>query len=190
MKKFKVLLVSFLFVVFVLGFSTSCKQPEETKPVFKLATVMPGSIQDADYNTIGYIATQEIGDEFGIEKAYSEKVAVPDVERVIKEYISDGYNIIWVHGNQFNSAALKVADENPDVTFIIEVDSEPTDMKPNVWYFHRNFHRGLNRRRCSIEIPLTLQRKNCDNSNPEYAVSFQFCKFTDNNDRIMTTKPK
>ncbi|HOK18107.1 MAG TPA: BMP family protein [Caldisericia bacterium] len=143
MKKFKVLLVSLLFVVFVFSFSTSCKQPEETKPVFKLATVMPGSIQDADYNTIGYIATQEIGNEFGIDTAYSEKIAVPDVERVIKEYISDGYNIIWVHGNQFNGAALEVANEYPDVTFIIEVDSKPTDMKPNVWYFHRNFHTGF-----------------------------------------------
>jgi len=143
MKKFKVSLALLLFVVLVLSFSTSCKKPEEQKPVFKLATVMPGSIQDADYNTIGYIATQEVSKEFGIDSAYSEKVAVPDAERVMKEYIADGYNIIWVHGSQFNGAALKVADENPNVTFIVEVDTKPQDMKPNVWYFHRNFHTGF-----------------------------------------------
>lgn len=143
MKKFKILLSLLLFVVLVLTFSTSCKREEEKKPVFKLATIMPGSIQDADYNTIGYIATQEVADEFKIEKAYSEKVAVPDAERVMKEYIADGYNIIWVHGGQFNSAALKVADENPNVTLIVEVDTKPKDMKPNVWYFHRNFHTGF-----------------------------------------------
>jgi len=143
MKRFKILLELIILVILVLSFTTSCKKATEEKPVFKLATVMPGSIQDADYNTIGYIATQEVGDEFGIEKAYSEKVAVPDAERVIKEYIADGYNIIWVHGGQFNSAALTVADQYPDVTLIVEVDAKPAEMKPNVWYFHRNFHTGF-----------------------------------------------
>ncbi len=143
MKKFKVVLGVLLLMVLVLTFTTSCKKEEEKKPVFKLATIMPGSIQDADYNTIGYIATQEVGKEFDLESAYSEKVAVPDAERVLKEYIADGYNIIWVHGGQFNSAALKVADENPNVTFIVEVDTKPAEMKPNVWYFHRNFHTGF-----------------------------------------------
>lgn len=142
MKKTFLLLVV-LMVILILLPLTSCKKAEEQKPVYKLATVMPGSIQDADYNTLGYIATQEIGKEFNIDIAYSEKVAVPDVERVMREYIADGFNIIWVHGGQFNSAALKLADENPNVTFIIEVDSEPSDKKPNVWYFHRNFHTGF-----------------------------------------------
>lgn len=147
MKRFK--LVVILVLIGLLGslsfFSACSPKVEEEKPKFKLATVMPGSIQDADYNTIGYIATQEVGKEYSVESAYSEKVAVPDSERVMKEYISDGYNVIWVHGAQFNGSALKLADENPNVTFIIEVDSKPADadMKPNVWYFHRNFHRGF-----------------------------------------------
>lgn len=142
-----------LFVILVLilplgslpFFSACSPRVDEEKPKFKLATVMPGSIQDADYNTIGYFATQEVGKEYSVESAYSEKLAVPDSERVMKEYISDGYNIIWVHGAQFNGSALKLADENPNVTFIIEVDSQPVtaDMKPNVWYFGRNFHRGV-----------------------------------------------
>lgn len=143
MKKTKVLISLALLLILSLTFLISCKKTEEKKPVYKLATVMPGSIQDADYNTLGYIATQEIGKEFDIDIAYSEKVAVPDVERVMKEYIADGFNIIWVHGGQFNSAALKLADENPNITFIVEVDTEPKDKKPNVWYFHRNFHTGF-----------------------------------------------
>lgn len=138
-----IIMLFILIGLLVLLPLASCRRVEEKKPVYKLATVMPGSIQDADYNTLGYIATQEVGKEFGIDVAYSEKVAVPDVERVMKEYIADGFNIIWVHGGQFNSAALKLADENPNVTFIIEVDTEIKDRKPNVWYFHRNFHTGF-----------------------------------------------
>lgn len=143
MKRVRLLTAVLVLLFLIISFTVSCKKQEEKKPAFKLATIMPGSIQDADYNTIGYIATQEISKEFNLESAYSEKVAVPDVERVIKEYIADGFNIIWAHGSQFNGAALKVADENPNVTFIIEVDTKPAEMKPNVWYFHRNFHTGF-----------------------------------------------
>lgn len=109
----------------------------------KFAAVLPGSIQDADYNTIGYVALQEAGQAHGAQTAYSEKVAVPDAERVLTEYCVAGFDIIWVHGSQFNGAAAKVGPEYPDVTFIIEVDSEPADKLPNFWYMDRNFYTGF-----------------------------------------------
>lgn len=109
----------------------------------KFAAIFPGSIQDADYNTIGYMALQEAGQSIGAQTAYSEKVAVPDAERVLTEYAVAGFDVIWVHGAQFNGAAANVGPEYPDVTFIIEVDSEPTDKMPNFWYMDRNFYTGF-----------------------------------------------
>ncbi len=117
--------------------------PGEEEVEYKLAAVFPGSIQDADYNTLGYMAIEKAGEENGIEIAYSEQIAVPDAERVIREYIDSGYNIIWVHGNQFNSAALEIGEEFPDVTFIIEVDAPLDEFKPNFWYMDRNYHTGF-----------------------------------------------
>ncbi|TVR05495.1 MAG: BMP family ABC transporter substrate-binding protein [Spirochaetaceae bacterium] len=107
------------------------------------AVIFPGSIQDADYNTIGYTAMQTIAGEFGFRAAFSERVAVPDAERVLREYATSGFDIIWVHGSQFNGAALTVGPDYPDVTFIIEVDSEPEEMLANFWYLDRNFYSGF-----------------------------------------------
>ena len=109
----------------------------------KLAAIFPGSIQDADYNALGYVAMQTVEKKFKIETAFSERVAVPDAERVLREYVNEGFNTIWVHGNQFNSAADKVADAYPAVTFIVEGDGKPDAPKANLWYVDRNYYTGF-----------------------------------------------
>ncbi len=145
MKKLQVLA---LVGILVLGlgaaaFAAGGGEEEAAEAQVKLAAIFPGSIQDADYNTIGYMALQESGQAYGAQTAYSEKVAVPDAERVLTEYAVAGFDIIWVHGSQFNGAAAKVGPEYPDVTFIIEVDSEPADKVANFWYLDRNFYTGF-----------------------------------------------
>jgi basic membrane protein A len=130
----------------LLFLATACTPKEEgaeTKPEIKMATLFPGSIQDADYNTLGYIATQEAANAHGIKSAYSEKVAVPDAERVLREYVNEGCTIIWVHGAQFNGAAAKVGSEHPEVSFIIELDEKPAELEPNFWYLERNYYTGF-----------------------------------------------
>lgn len=119
------------------------EEVEVTESSVKLATIMPGSIQDADYNTLGYTAVQDVYEVFGIEPAFSERVAVPDAKRVMQEYIDAGYNAIWVHGSQFNGAAFELAPEHPDVSFIVEIDIIPAELMDNVWYVKRNFYVGF-----------------------------------------------
>ncbi len=109
----------------------------------KLAAIFPGSIQDADYNALGYVALQTVKSKFKVETAFSERVAVPDAQRVMTEYVNEGFNVIWVHGNQFNSAADKVADQYPKVSFIVEGDGKPDNAKPNMWYVDRNYYTGF-----------------------------------------------
>jgi len=147
MKDFRFTRIKAVLVVIVALFvSFGCTpKTEETAggKENKIAALFPGSIQDADYNTIGYIALQEAANSEGIKSSYSEKVAVPDAERVLKEYVNADFNIIFVHGSQFNGAVAKVAPDNPDVTFIIEVDAKPENPASNIWYIERNFHNGF-----------------------------------------------
>lgn len=119
--------------------------PVTTPPTakFKLAAIFPGTIQDADYNTLGYLAITHIKTKYGIDIAYSERVAVPDAERIMKEYIALGYNIIWAHGGQFLAQVLKLAKEYPDVVFIGEADKPLESPPPNLWIIDRNFHTGF-----------------------------------------------
>lgn len=109
----------------------------------KVAAVFSGSTTDADYNSLGLLALQEAKKTKGAETAFSESVAVPDVERVMREYLADGFTVIWSHGSQFYEATAKLAKQNPDVTFIAEFDDKPADAPDNLWVIDRNFHVGF-----------------------------------------------
>lgn len=106
----------------------------------KIAAIFSGSATDADYNALGLIALQQAKTKHGAETAHSESVAVPDAERVMKEYLADGYTVIWSHGSQYFEATNKLAKQNPDVTFIGEFDDKPKENVPNLWVLDRNFH--------------------------------------------------
>jgi basic membrane protein A len=112
--------------------------PEPSK--YKLAVILPGVITDADYNTLGYLSGMAVQKDMGIEWAYSESVPVPDVDRVMREYIDQGYNIIFAHGGQFKPAVVELAKAFPDLTFICEGDAEDPEAPANYWQIDRNFH--------------------------------------------------
>lgn len=105
----------------------------------KVAGIFSGPTTDADYNALGLVALQEL-EKSGAQIAHSESVPVPDIERVLQEYVADGYNVIWTHGSQFYEATAKIAKQNPDVNFIGEFDGEPEGQPENVWVIDRNFH--------------------------------------------------
>lgn len=106
----------------------------------RIAAVFSGTTTDADYTFLGLEALQAAEDDRGAEITYSESVQVPDAERVLREYVADGYTVVWTHGSQFYDATVAVAEEAPDVVFIAEQDTEPADVPENVWVLDRNFH--------------------------------------------------
>jgi basic membrane protein A and related proteins len=116
--------------------------PTEAPIVYKLAAIFPGVITDADYNTLAYIGVSEVTRTMGIESTYSESVAVPDVDRVMREYIDLGYNVIWTHGGQFVNQTVELAKAFPEVVFIAEGDAAVKDPPANLWFIDRNFQVG------------------------------------------------
>ncbi len=105
----------------------------------KIAAIFSGPTTDADYNALGLEALKA-AEKDGAQISYSESVAVPDAERVLQEYVADGYNVVWTHGSQFYEATAKIAKQNPKVRFIGEFDGEPAGQPDNVWVIDRNFH--------------------------------------------------
>ncbi len=106
----------------------------------RIAAVFSGTTTDADYTFLGLQALEAAEADRDAEVTYSEGVQVPDAERVLREYVADGYNVIWTHGSQFYDATVAVAQEATDVVFIAEQDTEPADVPENVWVLDRNFH--------------------------------------------------
>jgi basic membrane protein A len=144
-----------VLITFVILFSllSACAAPATTVApaptsaaapavVYKLAAVFPGVITDADYNTLAYLGLAAVKADLGVDTAYSESVAVPDVERVMREYIDGGYNIIWTHGGQFITQTQNLATQFKNVIFIGEGDAAVANMPENMWMIDRNFHTG------------------------------------------------
>lgn len=132
----------FIGLLVVLSLVTIAAAPSADAE-YKMAAILPGVITDADYNTLGYLGLLGVQKELGIDVAYSESVPVPDVDRVMREYIDDGFNIIFTHGGQFVSQTLALAAEFPNVYFIAEGDGNVEDAPANFWIIDRNFQVGF-----------------------------------------------
>ena len=91
----RVIIIALVVILLSLTVFSGCttKKAEE-KPVTKatkIAAIFIGVIEDADWNTLGYIGLQEVGNAYNVETAYSQKVAVSDAEGAMREYISHGF---------------------------------------------------------------------------------------------------
>lgn len=144
MKKSRYLVIFVLLLVSVLAAQCApAGTTEEAAKTYKMAAVFPGVITDADYNTLAYVAVENLKETKGIETTFSESVAVPDVDRVMREYIDGGYNIIWTHGGQFVNQTVELAAQFPEVVFIAEGDAPIENPPANLWFIDRNFHVGF-----------------------------------------------
>jgi basic membrane protein A len=133
-------------LIFLLSTIVSCTSQVAEEPETKLAAIFAGTTKDDSWNLLGFEAYQAAIENTGIEGAYSERVEVPDLERIVSEYVNNGFNIIWTHGGQYTSTIIDtLADQNPDVTFIVEGDgpNEAAAEKENVWYMDRNHVQGV-----------------------------------------------
>ncbi len=109
----------------------------------RMAMILPGVIQDADFNAVGYQALKEVQATTGVQTAHSEQVAVADAERVAREYIAAGYRIVAFHGGQYLAIVQKLAPQFPDVVFIAESSGPIQGLPGNVWNIGRRFYEGF-----------------------------------------------
>jgi len=104
------------------GDSSAPSEAAATAPetdTWKVALVLPGQISDRGWNEIGYNGLLRIRDELGAEIMFSEDTKMVNWERVIRGFISDGADIILLHGLEFEDIAKDFAAEEPDVYFLV-----------------------------------------------------------------------
>jgi basic membrane protein A len=111
---------------------------EAAKPV-RVAVVMPSSITDMAFSQSMFSALKavqaEMGGETGMEIVYSENMfKVPDAAAAIRDYASQGYNIVIAHGSQYGSSVQEIAPDFPETTFAWGTDVNTFGMA-NVYAF-------------------------------------------------------
>ncbi len=91
---------------------------EETEEDYlgAIAVVLTGPWNDNSWNNAAYNALLEM-EARGVRVAYSESVAEADVERVLRQYAADNFDLIIGHSFGYMDAIFTVAEEYPDVNF-------------------------------------------------------------------------
>lgn len=88
----------------------------------RVAVLLPGRIDDVSFNQMMYegivALREEMGDE--VDVTYVENLyEVVDIEPALRDYASQGYDLIIGHGFQFQDPIMAVAGLYPDVHFAI-----------------------------------------------------------------------
>ena len=108
----------------------------QTGDKFKVAVVMPSAINDVAFSQSMYQALKslqaEMGGEDKFEIKYSENMfKVPDATAAIRDYASQGFNLVVAHGSQYGASVEEIAKEFPKVAFAWGTDVNTFGL-PNV----------------------------------------------------------
>ncbi|MCC6147048.1 MAG: BMP family protein [Anaerolineaceae bacterium] len=95
---------------------------------FKVGLLTTGPVNDKGYNQQGYEGLQRIKNELGAEISNVELEDNPSLyEKAIRDYASQGYDLIMAHGKQFQDAANTVAPDFPDTIISVTSSSVAKD---------------------------------------------------------------
>jgi basic membrane lipoprotein Med (substrate-binding protein (PBP1-ABC) superfamily) len=141
--RFTVMLLLLLMISLIVSpAAAQDATPEATaagEPPIRIAMVLPGPINDNDWNTVGYNGLQSAAETLGAEVAYVENVTDADAERVLRDFASRGYDLIFAHSFSFGDAALSVAEDFPDTTFMAGTAQE---LAPNLGTYSNPDYQG------------------------------------------------
>ena len=88
---------------------------------FRVAAVMPSAINDLAFSQSMYdalVATQEKMGVDNFEFAYSDNMfVVDDAAAAIRDYATQGYDLVIAHGSQYGSSLVEIAPDFPDTSF-------------------------------------------------------------------------
>lgn len=132
--------------------------PPETKPEvteaplpaepFRVAVVMPSATNDLAFSQSMYDALTLIQEEMGAENfefAYSENIfVVDDAAAALRDYASQGYDLVIAHGSQYGSSLAEIAPDFPDTSFAwgTTVDTFTSQGITNVFAYEARSEQG------------------------------------------------
>jgi len=113
-KKNITILIMISILVLFLGFGANAK-------TFRVAVIMPSAISDLAFSQSMYDSLLTIQEEMGKENfefVYSENMfVVADAAAAIRDYASEGYDLVIAHGSQYGSSLVDIAPDFPNTSF-------------------------------------------------------------------------
>jgi basic membrane protein A and related proteins len=120
--------LSFLFALLLVAAIgvTACGPAATPTPVasaqpFRVAVVMPSAINDAAFSQSMYDALTLVQQQMGADKfefKYSDnQFVVDDAAAAIRDYATQGYDLVIAHGSQYGSSLETIAPDFPNTSF-------------------------------------------------------------------------
>lgn len=110
--------LSSLCLVAVLTVTLSCSSPPVVHR-FRVGLVTPGSVADAAWNSGAYRGLREIADSLHVTVSNVEAGSPGAQEEALRSYASQGYQLVFAHGFEFQGAAERVSHDYPGTVFIV-----------------------------------------------------------------------
>ncbi len=101
---------------------------------FKVALLTTGPITDGGWNQSAYEGIQRIAKDLGAQTAKQENLTPAQFREALRDFASQGYNVIFAHGDEFGPDAAAVAAQFPKVVFITTGGDEKPG--PNIAPIH------------------------------------------------------
>jgi basic membrane protein A len=112
---------------------------------FRVAVVMPSAITDLAFSQSMYDALIAIQEERGadnFEIVYSEGMfVVDDAAAALRDYASQGYNLVIAHGSQYGSSLQEIAPDFLETSFAWGTTVDTFGM-PNVFAYEAKSEEG------------------------------------------------
>jgi basic membrane lipoprotein Med (substrate-binding protein (PBP1-ABC) superfamily) len=112
---------------------------------FRVAVVMPSAINDLAFSQSMYDALIRVQEEMGKENfefVFSEGMfVVDDAAAAIRDYASQGYNLVIAHGSQYGSSLQEIAPDFPETSFAWGTTVD-TFGQPNIFAYEARSEEG------------------------------------------------
>ncbi len=113
---------------------------------FRVAVVMPSAINDLAFSQSMYDALMRIQEEMGgpeaFEIVYSENMfVVDDAAAALRDYASQGFDLVIGHGSQYGSSLQEIAPDFPETSFAWGTTAE-TFGQPNIFAYEAASQEG------------------------------------------------
>jgi basic membrane protein A len=112
---------------------------------FRVAVVMPSAINDLAFSQSMYDALLRVQEEMGAENfefVYSENMfVVDDAAAAIRDYASQGFNLVIAHGSQYGSSLQEIAPDFPETSFAWGTTVDTFGL-PNVFAYEARSEEG------------------------------------------------
>jgi len=88
-------------------------------PTFRAALLTAGPVGDAGWYAGAYEGLQMLRDSMGADVSHLQTGSPAEFDEAFRSYASDGYDLVFAHGFEYQDAAIRAGEQFPETTFVV-----------------------------------------------------------------------